>query len=71
MLVLGTRDTLLMGMGLAVKIGKKVGSSKWESSIWKGWCDNALHDPLQNFGLTYSRLHCSPPEDQGPHDRLT
>ena len=48
MLVLGTRDTLLMGMGLAVKIGKKVGSSKWEKSLVFGKFDNASHDPLDS-----------------------
>ena len=53
-------------------IVKKVGSVTWESLIWKGWFDNAVHDPLLCFGLIlHSRLHCSLPEEQGLHDRLT
>ena len=49
---------------------KKVGSVKWESSIWKGWLDDALHDPPR-VQTDLLRVTLLPLEHQGPHDRLT
>ena len=56
-------------MGLAIKIGKKVGSSKWEKSLVFGKFDNASHDPLDSASdpLLVTLL---PLVQQGPHNGL-
>ena len=42
--------------------GKVKREKVWSGKFWfgKGWFDDALHAPVLQFGLIYSRSHCSP-----------